>query len=226
MSKCKQHAPEFKAKVALEALKGEETAAELASRFGVHPTRIHQWKRALLKGASGVFERGARKKPEIDEEQVKERRLIEQYRELQEIISLLGMEELSAPNRKAVRRARRLIRFLTQPFAVTAQFTGVPGVPDAPHMHVTVARADAAGDHGKPLGQIVEVSRHPVGQRARHAEALVQGRVDLAPIGADAIGVHASPALYRAAMLRSSAFRGAGDEQDPTTALATWVTCL
>jgi putative transposase len=53
MSKRKQHAPQFKAKVALEALKGEETAAELASRFGVHPTMIHQWKRALLEGASG-----------------------------------------------------------------------------------------------------------------------------------------------------------------------------
>ena len=72
MSKRKQHAPEFKEKVALEALKGEETAAELASRFGVHPTMIHQWKRALLEGASGVFERGGRRKPEIDEEQVKE----------------------------------------------------------------------------------------------------------------------------------------------------------
>jgi transposase len=72
MSKRKQHAPEFKAKVALEALKGEQTAAELASRLGVHPTMIHQWKRALLEGASGVFERGGRKKPEIDEEQVKE----------------------------------------------------------------------------------------------------------------------------------------------------------
>ncbi|KUP94191.1 transposase [Tritonibacter horizontis] len=72
MSKRKQHAPEFKAKVALEALKGEETAAELASRFGVHPTMIHQWKRALLEGASGVFERGSSKKATIDEEQVKE----------------------------------------------------------------------------------------------------------------------------------------------------------
>ena len=72
MSKRKQHAPEFKAKVALEALKGEETAAELASRFGVHPTMIHQWKRALLEGASGVFERGGRKKPKFSEEQVKE----------------------------------------------------------------------------------------------------------------------------------------------------------
>ncbi|MGC9420156.1 MAG: F0F1 ATP synthase subunit beta [Rhodovulum sp.] len=56
------------------------------------------------------------------------RRLIEQYRELQEIISLVGIEELSAADRKAVGRARRLIRFLTQPFAVTAQFTGHKGV--------------------------------------------------------------------------------------------------
>nr|WP_245513710.1 IS3 family transposase [Antarcticimicrobium luteum] len=72
MSKRNQYAPEFKAKVALEALKGEQTVAELASRFGVHPTMIHTWKRALLEGASGVFERGGRKAPEIDEEQVKE----------------------------------------------------------------------------------------------------------------------------------------------------------
>ncbi|WP_343079957.1 F0F1 ATP synthase subunit beta [Ostreiculturibacter nitratireducens] len=55
------------------------------------------------------------------------RRLIEQYRELQEIISLLGIEELSAADRQAVGRARRLIRFLTQPFAVTSQFTGRKG---------------------------------------------------------------------------------------------------
>ncbi|QYO75083.1 IS3 family transposase [Pelagibacterium sp. 26DY04] len=72
MSKRKQHSPEFKAKVALEALKGEETVSELASRFGIHPTMIHQWKRALLEGASGVFERGGRKRPEIDDEQVKD----------------------------------------------------------------------------------------------------------------------------------------------------------
>jgi len=55
------------------------------------------------------------------------RRLIERYRELQEIIALLGMEELGSDDRAAVRRARRLVRFLTQPFAVTSQFTGRPG---------------------------------------------------------------------------------------------------
>ena len=69
MSKRKQQAPEFKAKVALEALKGEKTVAELASGFGVHPTMIHSWKKALREGASGVLERGGKKAPEIDEEQ-------------------------------------------------------------------------------------------------------------------------------------------------------------
>jgi transposase len=43
-----RHHPELKAKVALEALKGEEKVSELTSRFGVHPTMIHQWKHALL----------------------------------------------------------------------------------------------------------------------------------------------------------------------------------
>lgn len=56
------------------------------------------------------------------------RRSIEHYRELQEIISLLGMEELSAADRLAVNRARKLVRFLTQPFEITSQFTGRPGV--------------------------------------------------------------------------------------------------
>jgi len=48
MSKRKIHKPAFKARVALEAIKGEPTISELASRHGVHPTQTHQWKRALL----------------------------------------------------------------------------------------------------------------------------------------------------------------------------------
>ena len=62
MSKRKQYNPGFKAKVALEALKGEQTVAELSSRFGVHPTMIHQWKKALLENAPDIFERGSGKK--------------------------------------------------------------------------------------------------------------------------------------------------------------------
>ncbi len=55
------------------------------------------------------------------------RRTISHYREMQEIISLLGMEELSVTDRATVRRARRLLRFLSQPFLVTEAFTGKPG---------------------------------------------------------------------------------------------------
>lgn len=55
------------------------------------------------------------------------RRTIERYRELQDVISLLGVEELGSEDRRIVERARRLQRFLTQPFTVTEAFTGTPG---------------------------------------------------------------------------------------------------
>ena len=73
MTKRKQHKPEFKARVALEALKGEQTVTELASRFGVHPTLVHQWKKALLDGATDIFQRGrSPAEPEVDAARVKD----------------------------------------------------------------------------------------------------------------------------------------------------------
>lgn len=55
------------------------------------------------------------------------RRVIEHYRSLQDVIALLGIDELGIEDRRIVGRARRLQRFLTQPFAVTEAFTGMPG---------------------------------------------------------------------------------------------------
>ena len=71
MSKRRNHDAGFKARVALEAVKGERTVSELAAEYGVHPTMIHQWKKALLEGASEIFERGGKKKAEVDEETVR-----------------------------------------------------------------------------------------------------------------------------------------------------------
>lgn len=56
------------------------------------------------------------------------KQILQRNKELQDIISILGMEELSDEDRTLVNRARRVQRFLSQPFAVAEQFTGVPGV--------------------------------------------------------------------------------------------------
>jgi transposase-like protein len=58
----RNHTPAFKAKVALAAIKGEQTIAELAKRFEVHPNSILQWKASLLERAGVLFERSAEAK--------------------------------------------------------------------------------------------------------------------------------------------------------------------
>jgi F-type H+-transporting ATPase subunit beta len=54
--------------------------------------------------------------------------VLQRYRELQDIIAILGIDELSDEDRVLVQRARRIERFLSQPFHVAEQFTGTPGV--------------------------------------------------------------------------------------------------
>ena len=64
----RNHSPAFKAKVALAALKGEKTLAELAQIFDVHPNQITLWRSQLLEGAADVFQlgKGAAAPPAVD----------------------------------------------------------------------------------------------------------------------------------------------------------------
>jgi transposase len=57
------HAPAFKAKVALAAIKGEKTLAELAQHYDVHPNQITAWKGQLVEAAAGVFGSSATAEP-------------------------------------------------------------------------------------------------------------------------------------------------------------------
>jgi transposase len=74
MSKRRNHNAAFKARVALEVVKGESTVSELAAEYGVHPTIIHQCKRSLREGAAGMFEPGGKAavSAEIAEETVRD----------------------------------------------------------------------------------------------------------------------------------------------------------
>lgn len=69
-AKRKVHSPEFKAKVALEAIRGERTLAELAIKFGVHGNQISKWKKEALDGMSDIFSGKIIKKDDAHEKQI------------------------------------------------------------------------------------------------------------------------------------------------------------
>lgn len=77
----KLHTAEFKAKVALAALRELKTASELASQFKLHPTQIHQWKRVVQEGLPELFEKGVSKR-QSSESQDRENELYQEIGKL------------------------------------------------------------------------------------------------------------------------------------------------
>ena len=70
MTKRKNHSPEFKAKVALEAIREEMTMAELSKKHGVHPTQIGTWKRAAIENMATAFSKLGHDPDRVDEAQI------------------------------------------------------------------------------------------------------------------------------------------------------------
>jgi len=64
----RQYSADWKAKVALEAVKGQRTVQEIASHYEVHPTLVTHWKKQLLEGAAEIFSNGKRAAADAEEE--------------------------------------------------------------------------------------------------------------------------------------------------------------
>lgn len=93
----RQHTAEFKAKVAIEALKEVLTSAEMASKFEVHPTQVAKWKRQLLESGAEIFS-SARERREKDDEAEKDR-LLKKVGQLQMEVDWLKKSFLSWSSR-------------------------------------------------------------------------------------------------------------------------------
>jgi transposase len=78
-NKRKKYHPEFKAKVALAAVKNEATISELAARVGVRPNMIAKWKRNLIEGAADIFAKGQKSRPQTDKQ---DEQIDELYRQI------------------------------------------------------------------------------------------------------------------------------------------------
>ena len=81
MTKRRTHSPEFKARVAMEAISGRKTLQEIAADHAIHPIQVSQWKKQLLDGAGDLFSKG-RKDKEKGDQQAREAELFQEIGKL------------------------------------------------------------------------------------------------------------------------------------------------
>ena len=92
MSRRKQYTSQFKAQVAIEAIKNQQTVAQIASEYGVHPTQVNQWKKQVLEQLPQLFTNG-RSKAEADTDQL----VAELYRQIGQLkVELDWLEKKNA----------------------------------------------------------------------------------------------------------------------------------
>jgi len=77
----KKHGKEFKAKVALEAIRGEKTIQEISQKFEIHPNQVTQWKKQLLENATSAFDKHGKDK-DLEESEKKKDELYSQIGQL------------------------------------------------------------------------------------------------------------------------------------------------
>lgn len=128
----RNHSPAFKAKVALAAVKGEKTLAELAQQFDIHPNQITTWRGQLLEGAAGVFGPENHSEPAIG------------VKTLHAKIGELTLVNDFCPGRSARRDCCRAQND-DRPFARIAGDTAGARVGDQPRQHLLSAQADLGG---------------------------------------------------------------------------------
>jgi F-type H+/Na+-transporting ATPase subunit beta len=113
------------------------------------------------------------------------RQILQRYKELQDIIAILGIDELSDEDRITVQRARKVERFLSQPFFVAEQFTGLPGKYVPVDETVRSFQEIIDGKHDEiperafllkgTIEEVVEAARGARGEEARGADELAEG---------------------------------------------------
>ena len=93
MSRRKQYTSQFKAQVAIEAIKNQQTVAQIASEYGVHPTQVNQWKKQVLEQLPQLFTNG-RSKAATDTDQL----VAELYRQIGQLkVELDWLEKKTQP---------------------------------------------------------------------------------------------------------------------------------